>query len=232
MLVDKYQAYHDVNDLKNASRLADWLMNTWQRKDGAYVNHNTVYTSVIYVAKSMLELTLEGRRLGKTDKTWAAAARRHYQSAKRAIDLVDPYLKVKQTCSADTGVTEDSLSFDNPHPELYETRSFVIGEQYVNMISDWQTVNTQDNDVHELFKCMGEAMLVNAFVVEREDGSLIGYNCKIKRTENMLEVLADEKQIVNLHCNLKSPYQVSFCGQTRNLKKNYRGWAFGEDIYK
>ena len=59
MLVDKYQAYHDVNDLKKASRLADWLMNTWQRKDGAYVNHNTVYTSVIYVAKSMLELTLE-----------------------------------------------------------------------------------------------------------------------------------------------------------------------------
>lgn len=374
MLVDKYQAYHDVNDLKNASRLADWLMNTWQRKDGAYVNHNTVYTSVIYVAKSMLELTLEERRLGKTDKTWAAAARRHYQSAERAIDqlvasqgdfetegeltfedgmiscsalqigmfalmqengkkqqhyteamlrilhshdclaqlrvpdarrrggtmryweaqydvqmlpnmfnsphgwsgwrayatyyaylltgderwlqetynamgafsnlidyktgnlrwafVVDPYLKVKQTCSADTGVTEDSLSFGNPHPELYETRSFVIGEQYVNMISDWQTVNTQDNDVHELFKCMGEAMLVNAFVVEREDGSLIGYNCKIKRTENMLEVLADEKQIVNLHCNLKSPYQVSFCGQTRNLKKNYRGWAFGEDIYK
>lgn len=64
MLVDKYQAYHDVNDLKKASRLADWLMNTWQRKDGAYVNHNTVYTSVIYVAKSMLELTLEERKLG------------------------------------------------------------------------------------------------------------------------------------------------------------------------
>ena len=50
------------------------------------MNHNTVYTSVIYVAKSMLELTLEERKLGRSDKTWAAAAKRHYQSAKRAID--------------------------------------------------------------------------------------------------------------------------------------------------
>ena len=67
LLVDKYEAYGDVEDLKKASRLADWLMNTWQRKDGAYVNHNTVYTSVIYVAKSMLELTLVERELGKTE---------------------------------------------------------------------------------------------------------------------------------------------------------------------
>ena len=54
--------------------LADWLMNTWQRKDGAYVNHNTVYTSVIYVAKSMLELTLVERELGKTESVWKEAA--------------------------------------------------------------------------------------------------------------------------------------------------------------
>ena len=146
--------------------------------------------------------------------------------------VVDPYLKVKQACSADTRVTEDSLSFGNPHPELYDTRSFVIGEQYVNMISDWQTVNTQDNDVHELFKCIGESMLVNAFIVEREDGSVVGYNCKVKREGDTLEVVVDEKQIVNLHCNLKSPCKVLFGGQSRSLKKNYLGWAFGEDLYK
>lgn len=70
--------------------------------------------------------------------------------------VVDPHLRVEQACSADTHYTADSLSFGNPHPRLYDTRKFVIGEQYVNMISDWQTVNTQDNDVHELFKCIGE----------------------------------------------------------------------------
>ncbi len=373
LLVDKYEAYGDVEDLKKASRLADWLMNTWQRKDGAYVNHNTVYTSVIYVAKSMLELTLVERELGKTESVWKEAADRHYASAKRAIDqlvasqgdfetegeltfedgmvscsalqigmlalmqqdekerkyytdamlqilnshdcltqlrvpdarrrggtmryweaqydvqmlpnmfnsphgwsgwrayatyyaylltgeerwlketfnamgafsnlidfrtgdlrwafVVDPYLKVKQACSADTHVMEDSLSFGNPHPELYDTREFVIGEQYVNMISDWQTVNTQDNDVHELFKCIGETMLTNAFVVERPDGEVIGYNCRVTRQGNKLTIKANEKQIVNLHCNLRKAYTVSFNGKTQDLKQSYLGWAFGKDIY-
>lgn len=373
LLVDKYEAYGDVEDLKKASRLADWLLNTWQRKDGAYVNHNTVYTSVIYVAKSMLELTLAEYNLSKQNAEWKAAADRHYASAKRAIDqlvasqgnfetegeltfedgmiscsalqigmlalmqpdekdrkhytdamlqilnshdcltqlrvpdgrrrggtmryweaqydvqmlpnmfnsphgwsgwrayatyyaylltgeerwlketynamgafanlidyrtgdlrwafVVDPYLKVKQACSADTHVTADSLSFGNPHPELYDTREFVIGEQYVNMISDWQTVNTQDNDVHELFKCIGETMLTNAFVVEREDGKIAGYNCQVTRQGNKLTVKANEKQITHLHCNLKNPYTVSFNGDTHPLPPGYRGWASGEDIY-
>lgn len=373
LLVDKYEAYKDIEDLKKASRLADWLLNTWQRKDGAYVNHNTVYTSVIYVAKSMLELTLAERELARQDTTWKEAADRHYASAKRAIDqlvasqgdfetegeltfedgmiscsalqigmlalmqpdgkerkhytdamlqildshdcltqlrvpdarrrggtmryweaqydvqmlpnmfnsphgwsgwrayatyyaylltgderrlketynamgafsnlidyrtgdlrwafVVDPYLKVKQACSADTHVTADSLSFGNPHPELYDTREFVIGEQYVNMVSDWQTVNTQDNDVHELFKCIGETMLTNAFVVERADGEVTGYNCQVTRQGSRLTVKAAEKQITHLHCNLKKPYTVSFSGNTRALSPNYLGWAFGGDIY-
>ena len=368
MLVDKYEAYGDPEDLRKASRLADWLMNTAQREDGAYVNRNTVYTSVIYVAKSMLELVLAERELGKQEAAWQEAADRHYASAKRAIDqlvaaqgdfqtegeltfedgmiscsalqigmlalmqpggkerkhytdamlkilhshdcltqlhvpdarrrggtmryweaqydvqmlpnmfnsphgwsgwrayatyyaylltgdgrwleetynamgafsnlidyrtgdlrwafVVDPYLRVKQTCSADTHVTADSLSFGNPHPELYDTREFVIGEQYVNMISDWQTVNTQDNDVHELFKCMSETVLTNAFLVERPDGGITAYNCRVTRQGNRLEVKADEKQITRLHCNLKSPFTVSFNGKTRTLESNYLDWAF------
>ena len=373
LLVYKYAAYRDVEDLKKAARLADWLIKTWQREDGAYVNHNTVYTSVVYVAKNILELALMEEELGKQDPAWKEAAERHYASAKRAIDqlvsaqgdfetegeltfedgmvscsalqigmlglmqsdeaarkhytdamlqilrshdcltqlrvpdarrrggtmryweaqydvqmlpnmfnsphgwsgwrayatyyaylltgderwlretynvmgafsnlidyrtgnlrwafVVDPYLKVRQTCSADTHVTADSLSFGNPHPDLYETRTFVIGEQYVNMISDWQGVNTQDNDVHEVFKFLSEAMLTNAFVVERADGTVVGYNCRVTRRGHTLEVKADEKQMTNLHCNLRNAYKVSFRGQTRELGPDYLGWAFGEDIY-
>lgn len=374
LLVDKYEAYGDLADLQKASRLADWLMNTWQRKDGAYVNHNTVYTSVIYVAKSMLELTLAERKLGAKDAEWAKAAERHYQSAKRAIDqlvasqgdfetegeltfedgmiscsalqigmlalmqtdeaarkhytdamlqileshdcltqlrvpdarrrggtmryweaqydvqmlpnmfnsphgwsgwrgyatyyaylltgderwlqetynamgafshlidyrsgdlrwafVVDPYLKVKQACSADTHVTQDSLSFGNPHPELYDTREFIIGEQYVNMVSDWQTVNTQDNDVHEVFKCIGEAVLDNAFVVERPNGEIVGYNCTVRKEGGKLIVKVAEKQVNNLHCNLKTPYIITLNGKNRQLEADYLGWAFGSDIYR
>ena len=374
LLTDKYQAYGNPEDLQKASRLADWLTATWQRKDGAYVNHHTVYTSVIYVAKSILELTLAEQELGKTSSVWKAAAKRHYASAKRAIDqlvasqgnfetegeltfedgmvscsalqigmlglmqqdralrrhyteqmlrileshncltqlrvpdarrrggtmryweaqydvqmlpnmfnsphgwsgwrayatyyaylltgeerwlaetynamgafshlidcrtgqlrwafVVDPYLKVRQSCSADTRVTADSLSFGNPHPDLYDTRSFIIGEQYIDMVSDWQTVNTQDNDVHELFKFMEEAMLNNAFVVEREDGSFKGYNCKVERRGNGLMVVPDEKQMINIHCNLRSACRITFNGRQKNLPANYKGWAFGTDHYK
>ena len=374
MLVDKYQAYGDQTDLVKASQLADWLIHNWQRKDGAYVNRNIVYTSVIYVAKSMLELTLAERKLGKTSVEWAEAANRHYLSAKKAIDqlvvsqgnfetegeltfedgmiscsalqigllalmqkdederlrytkvmldilnshdclvqlrvpdarrrggtmryweaqydvqmlpnmfnsphgwsgwrayatyyaylltgnerwllesynatgafshlidyqsgklhwafVVDPYLKVRQTCEADTHVTSDSLSFGNPHPELYATQKFILGEQYVNMISDWQTVNTQDNDVHELFKFMGEAMLTNAFIVEHTDGSVKGYNCKVSYNGNRLIVSANEKQMLNLHCNLKQSHVVEFNGKKKTLPASYLGWAFGDDSYQ
>lgn len=373
LLVDKYQAYGDIEDMKKASRLADWLISNWQREDGAYMNHHTVYTSVIYIAKSILELVQEELELGKSDALWAEAARRHYNSAKRAIDqlvasqgdfktegemtfedgmiscsalqigmlglmqreakvrkhyteamlqilnshdclaqlrvpdgrrrggtmryweaqydvqmlpnmfnsphgwsgwrayatyyaylltgnerwlqetynamgafshlidyrtgdlrwafVVDPYLKVKQACSADTHVTHDSLSFGNPHPELYDTRQFVIGEQYVNMVSDWQTVNTQDNDVHEVFKCLGETMLTNAFVVERADGSIAGYNCIVEKKNGKLTVKAKEKQITNLHCNLTNAYEVTFGGKTKKLSGNYLDWAFGVNPY-
>ena len=374
MLVDKYEAYGDISDLRHASQLADWLIRNNQRKDGAYVNYNTVYTSVIYVAKSILELSLVEKRLGATDPFWASKAEEHYASAKRAIDqlvgsdgdfqtegdmtfedgmiscsalqigmlglmqddaaarrhytdamlkvlnshdclaqlrvpdarrrggtmryweaqydvqmlpnmfnsphgwsgwrayatyyaylltgnerwlresynaasafscmadyktgdlrwafVVDPYLKVTQACSPDTHVTEDSLSFGNPHPMLYQTRKFTIGEQYVPMISDWQTVNTQDNDVHELFKFIGESMLTNAFVVEREDGRLYGYNCLVKKQGNKWVVEPLEKQMANLHCNLRHAQKIAFRGETKSLEGGYLGWAFGHDEYK
>lgn len=145
--------------------------------------------------------------------------------------VVDPHLEVEQACSADTKLNFSDLSFGNPHPKLYDTRKFVIGEQYVNMISDWQTVNTQDNDVHELFKCIGETVLTNAFVIERPNGEVVGYNCRVSGKGNTLTVKADEKQIVNLHCNLKQPFSVTFGGKSRSLPKGYCDWAFGQSGY-
>jgi len=373
LLVDKYEAFGDTADLRKASRLADWLISAWQRKDGAYVNHNTVYTSVIYIAKSILELAIAENKLAQNSSEWKGISMRHYNSAKKAIDqlvesegnfetegemtfedgmiscsalqigmfalmqknpsirkhymdammkileshscltqlrvpdarrrggtmryweaqydvqmlpnmfnsphgwsgwrayatyyaylltgeerwieqtynamgafshlidyktgklrwafVVDPYLKVRQSCSADVHVSADSLSFGNPHPDLYDTKSFVIGEQYVNMISDWQTVNTQDNDVHELFKSMAESMLANAFVVERGDGSVVGYNCSVSRKGNNLIVLPLEKQISNIHCNLKHSWNVRFNNENKKVDSNYLGWVFGTDNY-
>lgn len=54
MLADRYMAYGNEADLDLGERLAAYLMSC-QRADGAYMNGNTDYTSVIYPAKSLLE---------------------------------------------------------------------------------------------------------------------------------------------------------------------------------
>lgn len=368
MLVDRYEAHGNIEDLEKASRLADWLIENWQRKDGAYFNHGVVYTSVIYVAKSILELSVAEQNATHLDDKWIVPATRHYDSAKKAVDqlvrsqgnfetegemtfedgmiscsalqigmlalmqkdpeakkhytdamlsilnshscltqlrvpdarrrqgtmryweaqydvfmlpnmfnsphgwsawrayatyyaylltgeekwlsqtfnamgafinlldykngdlrwafVVDPYVEAEQACSADTKVTFSDLSFGNPHPRLYDTRHFVFGEQYVNMISDWQTVNSQDNDVHEVFKCMGESVLTNAFILERPDGTIVGYNCKVKKNGTKLIVTPDEKQITHLHVNIKKPYDIHFLGKSKEIGGQTLGWLF------
>lgn len=366
MLVAKYLAYHDIKDITRASKLADWLIDFSQAKNGGYMNGRTLYTSVLYIAKSLMELQQVEQQLGQRDNHWASQAKKYYASVQRAIDqlvnchgdfetegemtfedgmescsalqigmfallqkdkakrkhytdamleilgqhncltqlrvpdarrrggtmryweaqydvqmlpnmfnsphgwsawrcyatyyaylltgnpewltqtfnavgafsnllnhksgklhwafVVDPYLRVKQTCEPDLHITADSLSFGNPHPELYPMKEFVIGEQYVNMISDWQGVNTQDNDVHEVFKCIGETVLTHAFIYEDSEGKIHGINCKVSRNGNNLEVKENEKQITSLHCNLHHAFSLSFRGQKYNIKKSYMGW--------
>ena len=350
MLVDRYQAFGRIDDLEQAAALADWLIENNQSESGAYMNGNVKYTSVIYVAKSIMELYLVERSI--SDTVWKQRAERHYDSVKRAIDelvasqgdfqtegemtfedgmiscsalqvglfallqedpdrrryyteatmdifashdclaqlkvndgrrrggtmrfweaqydvlmvpnmfnsphgwsawrayasyyaylltlderylketfnaagafaglieaetgklrwafVVDPYLRVRQIAAPVEGITFDDVTTGNPHPDFHGSREFVIGEQYVDMISSWQPVNSQDNDVHEVFKFIEEAVLTNAFIVEREDGSVVGYNCSVEKRGRKLVVVPSEKQIVNLHQNLKSRYKVVF----------------------
>ena len=350
MLVDRYEAFGRIGDLEQAAALADWLIANNQDKGGAYMNGNVKYTSVIYVAKSIMELYLAEKDL--KEEVWQERAARHYESVKRAIDelvasqgdfqtegemtfedgmiscsalqvglfallqddpvsrqhyaqammdileshdclaqlkvndgrrrggtmrfweaqydvlmlpnmfnsphgwsawrayasyyaylltlderylketfnaagafaglieqetgklrwafVVDPYLRVRQIAAPVEGLTFDDVTTGNPHPDFYGSREFTIGEQYVDMISSWQPVNSQDNDVHEVFKFIEEAVLTNAFIVEREDGTLVGYNCSVEKRGRRLLVVPSEKQIVNLHQNLKSRYKVVF----------------------
>ncbi len=368
LLTHKYKAGGDIHALIRARRLADWLIQSSQREDGAYCNHRTIYTSVIYIAKSILELAQIEKELGQKDPEWLVAYQRHYDSAKKAVDqlvaskgnfqtegemtfedgmiscsalqigmfallqddpevrqhyteamleilnshscltqlkvpdarrrqgtmryweaqydvqmlpnmfnsphgwsawrtyatyyaylltgerkwleqtfnamgafanlidyktgdlrwafVVDPHLQVEQACSADKNYQFTDLSFGNPHPRLYNTRKFVIGEQYVNMVSDWQTVNTQDNDVHEVFKCMGETVLTHAFLVavpEDKGGGVEGYNCMVrKRKDGIWEVEPAEKQISHVHYNLKQKTEIIWKGRKKVLEGT--GW--------
>ena len=54
--------------------------------------------------------------------------------------VVDPYVDALQVCEPDTRFTADDDTYGNPHPELYPNRKIIVGEQYVPMIADWQTI--------------------------------------------------------------------------------------------
>lgn len=354
MLVDRYEAYGNKTDLRRARLLADRFISSYQQENGAYKTGNTIYTSVIYPAKSILELA---------DAEWEAGlkadARRHELSAKRAIDqlvesqgdfntegeityedgmvscsalqigmlalrqkdktlrrhytdamleilkghdcltqlrvpdgrrrggtmryweaqydvhmlpnmissphgwsawrayatyyaylltgeerwlketfdaassfaslidhksgklrwafVVDPQLNVRQIAAPDSSFTAETPSYGTPHPDVYGNLKFTIGEQYVDMISDWQTIVSSDNDVHEVFKFIAETVLDKAYIVERADGTLGCYNCKAERNGKELRVIAAEPQICNLHVNLTNKYNVKFDGKITRL---------------
>ena len=353
ILADRYGAYGRTADLELAERMADYLMSC-QRADGAYMNGHTDYTSVIYPAKSLLELAdaeraagrkkqakrleasarraidrlaaidgdfetegqltyedgmvscsalqlgelalrtrdaserrryteamlklldghdcltqlrvPDGRRRGGTLRFWEAQydvfmlpnmiSSPHGWSAWRAyatysaylltgeerwlretfdaasafaalIDhesgdlnwafVVDPYVEALQVSEPDTTHTADDDTYGNPHPECYPNRRIIVGGQYVPMIADWQTIVSSDNDVHECFKFIAEAVLCNAFVVERPDGSLGTYNCRARFDGDSLVVEASELQIKTLYTNMTTPVNVSFDGTVKKI---------------
>ena len=359
MLVDRYEAFGNIADLDRARNLADWMISFSQKANGAYMHGSTAYSSVIYPAKSILELVdaeklagrkkdarrhelsakkaidqlvasqgdfntegeityedgmvscsalqiglfalrqtdkalrkhytdamldilkghnclaqlrvPDGRRRGGTMRYWEAQydvhmlpnmiSSPHGWSAWRAyatyyaylltgdehwiretfdaaasfaslIDhesgkmrwafVVDPQLQVRQICSPDTAFTADMPSYGTPHPDMYANRSFTIGEQYVDMISDWQTIVSSDNDVHEVFKFIAEAVLDKAYIVERPDGTFGCYNCTVERNGSSLIVSVPESQIKTLYVNLLSRHDVKFDGKVVNLNKDLK----------
>lgn len=121
--------------------------------------------------------------------------------------VVDPYVSARQVDGPVPGITSDSLTTGNPHPDIYGTHPLVVGEQYVDMISSWQGINTQDNDVHEAFKFIGETFLKNAFVIEREDGTFSCYNCTVSVEDGMLCVKPSELSVDVFHLDLRSQFK-------------------------
>ena len=103
----------------------------------------------------------------------------------------------------------------------------VIGEQYLPMISGWYRTrpNTYvtgyfamdgkqeggccDNDVHEIFKCLGEIALTSAYVVENSDGTLETWNCTVRSgSQHDIHVTPAEAVVERVHLNLKTPRSV------------------------
>lgn len=117
--------------------------------------------------------------------------------------VADPYIEAEV-------FVEDTA---NPGKGRYESRT--IGEQYMPMISDWYRAPKDtwvsgywkydggccDNDVNEIFKCMGEVALTSAYVHRGEDGALLLWNCSAKQNGDLLEVTPNEDCVQTIYTN-------------------------------
>ena len=116
---------------------------------------------------------------------------------------------------------------DPANPGKGVWNNHVIGEQYMPMISGWYRAKPNtwvtgyfnmdhkmeggccDNDVHEIFKCLGEIALTSAYVVEDAGGVLETWNCTAQRSfSGAITVTPAEAVVSRIHFNLKNPAKV------------------------
>jgi hypothetical protein len=141
----------------------------------------------------------------------------------------DPYIEAQQFVP------------DIDKPGQGKVVSSIIGEQWLPMISDWwqipkgeigalikfKTKGFQivsqgwscDNDVHETFRVLADEFMPNAFVLEREDGSLRAMNCAIKRKGKTIHIQLPEKVISRVHFNLKNTHKVIISFAKEKIKQ-------------
>lgn len=360
ILVDRYEATGDEAVLQRASDLADWLIRHAQHPDGSYRAGKTHYTSVIYPAKSLMELILAEQALAADDPLWRERLIRHTASVRRAMDelaaadgdidtegeltyedgmiscsalqlglfalmqpeneravyreaalklvdgheclanllipdgrqrgatgrfwesqydvaiqpnmlnsphawtswrtystwyaylltgklyyleqtmnalgscvqmvdmnsgelrwafVPDPYVRARQI-SEQMMVSDRSRAQEGHHHTLkYPSQEFVIGEQYIGMISDWHETNLQDNDVHEHFKCLAEVALGKAYAAYDEHGSLRTWNCRAEEKDGVLHVYPTEPKVERVHLNVGEK-QVAVHFETGDVAAN------------
>lgn len=366
LLAQRYKAHHELKDLQAAVNLVDFLL-TKQTPDGAYRSGKTHYTSVIYVAKAIMEVMEQEKILAAKSEEWKTIYDRHFYSVKKAIDeltknldnietegemtyedgmiscsysqialfallmpegsperqkymeaaefLANGHRCLSQILVPDSRMNGGSLRYweaqydiltfpnmmNSPHgwsawriyglkylyeltgkdqyltgminalgscvqllnpstdelnwafvcdPRL-EVRRFVkdaekpgkgkhipevIGEQYMPMISDWYKAphgkwvtgywgydgGCCDNDVHEIFKCMGEIALTSAYVHEKANGEWITWNCRIEPSASGLVVIPAEECVEKVHFVLNTPKAVQLGKGEKKVMQ--RGW--------
>ncbi|GHT23531.1 hypothetical protein FACS189430_06950 [Bacteroidia bacterium] len=117
--------------------------------------------------------------------------------------VCDPYVKVKMYVE------------DNLHKGKGIFKDSIVGKQYLPMISDWYRApeNTWvtgywgydggncDNDVHEIFKCMGEVALTSAYFHLRPDNTCLNWNCSVEKQGDKWKVIPSEQCVTKLYTN-------------------------------
>ena len=132
---------------------------------------------------------------------------------------VNPYLKVRQINRNIDGATPLHFPGVQYNVLKYSNCKYVIGEQYVDMVSDWFFANANDNDVHEHFKCLEEVALHNAFTAESGEGGLLTFNCSAEKKDGKIIIIPDEDIITTVHVNLKKKHKVEVKFKSEVVKK-------------
>lgn len=96
-----------------------------------------------------------------------------------------------------------------------------LGETYVPMISSWWRAphgkavfgygdggGSCDNDVHEIFKCVGEHVLRTTWLYIGQDGKVEVWNGKVEKKGDTYVVTPSEKYVNELHVQSLEPVKV------------------------
>lgn len=122
--------------------------------------------------------------------------------------MVNPYINVTQITKNIDGASEFNVPGVHYNAYEYQNNNYVMGENYVDMVSDWFMANSNDNDVHEHFKCLEEIALNKAYICETDKGKFITFNCNVQPQGNKLIVTFSEDIINRLHVNFQNKYNL------------------------
>lgn len=148
--------------------------------------------------------------------------------------------KLHWAFATDPYIEADIFVPDEKHPGKGKMIQHVLGEQYINMVSDWWHTDPTivslgyahpdrdltdgiyqggacDNDVHEHFKCLEEVALTKAYI-HQEEGDLLHYNCNINLTDDLLIIHPSETLVSEIILHLEAPLTIQIPEWERTLE--------------
>lgn len=130
--------------------------------------------------------------------------------------VTDPYIEAYQFTETPIGSRKPALN------------KIIIGEDYMSQISNWHYADYWswrknlfgiDNFVHEVFKCMCELFIDNAYIIEHDNGRLQAINCSLTRNDDgVTEVKFATPHVTNLHINLRHEHTLRVNGRTHRTQ--------------
>ena len=175
----------------------------------------------IYALFNLYELTGDQQYLERGMNAMGSCAQlMSFDGTLRWAFIADPYRETKLWVKDEEASHGDVIK--GKHVDA------VIGEEYVDMISYWWRApkNTWvpgytgmggsvtqgaacDNDVHEIFKALGEVALTKAYVSQKEDGSFEAYNCSVEQKDGGLVITPSEDVVSNVSVQVNADTNVT-----------------------